>query len=166
MLDWTEWASQMWSLVKKYSFIRSLWPWAWWIGNKVECPLHQPLEKDVSQSFWSWRWATWRMTPWSYESCTKGMVLAISPPFPLPLSEKFPGFFWCYNRQNHSPGPQSTHKLCGYSQQCLTYSLSYPHLWCLQGSSLSQLVPSHAMNQGPFWTQVQAPSSFTILPQD
>ena len=89
MLDWTEWVSQMWSLMKKYSFIRSLWPWAWWIGDKVEHPLQQPLEKDVSESFWSWRWATWRMTPWSYESCTKGMVLAISPPFPLPLQKNF-----------------------------------------------------------------------------
>lgn len=55
-----EWGSQIWRLMKTcYLFCEKFGPPDLVNRGKVKPPVHQPLEKDVSQPFWSWRWATW-----------------------------------------------------------------------------------------------------------
>ena len=84
----------------------------------------------MSQRFWSWRWATWGLTPWSSCVCINNVVLAIPPTFPFPLKKIF--LDW--------PGSQTDKVIPRLPEHPQTlwvftamphFSLSYPHLWYL-----------------------------------
>lgn len=154
------------------SLIRNSTPCAWlgsWVvpmpiiwrslGSSGSTPLSSPRSGPCLGT--PITYTAWLPTSVSM-SCTRGITLTVPLPSSLPLSEVSPGFSWCSNRQN-------IHRIAEYSQTLGVHSdasaicWNVPCFWSLQWSSLSQPAPSCAMNQGPFWAQVQGPSSFTRL---
>ena len=84
----------------------------------------------MSQRFWSWRRATWRLAPWPYVSVQTewSWLYHLRSLFP---SRKFFLIDLVLKQIRSSPGSQSTHRLYGHSQQCLIF------LWAVLTSDTS-----------------------------